>query len=217
MNSFANRDGAVVVREFIRTIQEHKAYLCEIDGAIGDGDHGVNMDKGFSLCLSRVNWETADFASAVRDLGRILLLEIGGSMGPIYGTFFGEMAKAAKGKEELGAPDISAMLHGAVEKIQALGGAKPGDKTLLDTLVPAMNAFDASWAETKDFSRALVALQEAAKAGWESTKDMVAMVGRASRLGERSRGVCDAGATSCYFLLDAMAGSILKILRGLPA
>ena len=213
MNSFANSDGAVVVREMIRVIGENKAYLSEIDGAIGDGDHGVNMDKGFSLCRSRVDWETADFTTAMKTLSRILLMEIGGSMGPIYGTFFGQIAKGAKDKERIDGSDFSAMLNSAASEIEKLGGAVQGDKTLLDSLLPAVKAFDASFAETGDFAEALTALQAAAEEGRESTRDMVARVGRASRLGERSRGVLDAGATSCCLLLNSMAESVKKLLK----
>lgn len=213
MNSFANRDGAVVVREMIRVIGENRAYLSEIDGAIGDGDHGVNMDKGFSLCLSRVDWETADFTTAMKTLSRILLMEIGGSMGPIYGTFFDQIAKGAKDRERIDGSAFSAMLGSAASEIEKLGGAVRGDKTLLDSLLPAVEAFDASFEETGDFAKALTALQAAAKEGRESTRDMVARVGRASRLGERSRGVLDAGATSCCLLLNSMAESVKKLLK----
>ena len=213
MNSFANRDGAVVVREMIRVIGENRAYLSEIDGAIGDGDHGVKMDKGFSLCLSRVDWETADFTTAMKTLSRILLMEIGGSMGPIYGTFFDQIAKGAKDRERIDGSAFSAMLGSAASEIEKLGGAVRGDKTLLDSLLPAVEAFDASFEETGDFAKALTALQAAAEEGRESTRDMVARVGRASRLGERSRGVLDAGATSCCLLLNSMAESVKKLLK----
>lgn len=213
MNSFANRDGAVVVREMIRVIGENRAYLSEIDGAIGDGDHGVNMDKGFSLCLSRVDWETADFTTAMKTLSRILLMEIGGSMGPIYGTFFDQIAKGAKDRERIDGSAFSAMLGFAASEIEKLGGAVRGDKTLLDSLLPAAESFNAAFEETGDFAEALTALQAAAEEGRESTRDMVARVGRASRLGERSRGVLDAGATSCCLLLNSMAESVKKLLK----
>ncbi|MBL3540433.1 dihydroxyacetone kinase subunit DhaL [Aminivibrio sp.] len=214
--AFSNREGACIIKDLIRVIRENKAYLSEIDGAIGDGDHGVNMEKGFSMCLSRVDWETSDFSGAAKTLGRILLMEIGGSMGPIYGTFFSKLAKETQGKEKIGGEEFSAMMNSAMAGIVELGGAKQGDKTLLDTLIPAVNAFDRAFAEKKDFNAALLSMQEAAKIGWESTRDMVAKVGRASRLGERSRGVLDAGATSCYLLLDAMAESIRRILMEVP-
>lgn len=213
MSFFLNKDGAAIVRALIGTIQKNKDYLSEIDGAIGDGDHGVNMEKGFSLCESRVDWSTATFFDAARTLSRVLMMEIGGSMGPIYGTFFGEMAKVAKGKENLSPEDLSEMLHGAISGIEGLGGARLGDKTLLDTLIPAVNTFDAALAEKRDFEMALSAMSEAAQKGWETTRDMVAKVGRASRLGERSRGVHDAGATSCCLLLTTLAESITPLLR----
>lgn len=212
MSSFSNRDGAGIIKALIGTIQKNKEYLSEIDGAIGDGDHGVNMEKGFSMCLARVDWSTAGFYDAAKMLSRILMMEIGGSMGPIYGTFFSEMAKAAKDKEKISASDFSHMLNASVAGIEGLGGAKVGDKTLLDTLVPAIKAFDESVASGKDFKEALLSMKEAAKQGWESTKDMVAKVGRASRLGERSRGVYDAGATSCHLLLEELAESVIEIL-----
>lgn len=213
MSFFPNRGGAVVIKSLIETIQHNKDYLSEIDGAIGDGDHGVNMEKGFSICESRVDWGTATFFEAAKTLSRVLMMEIGGSMGPIYGTFFGEMAKMAKDKDSLSAEDFSEMLHKAISGIEALGGAHLGDKTLLDTLVPAVKAFDERLAEKGDFGSALSALSEAAKKGWESTKDMIAKIGRASRLGERSRGVYDAGATSCYLLLASLAESVCPLLR----
>ncbi|NLL37355.1 MAG: dihydroxyacetone kinase subunit L [Fretibacterium sp.] len=213
MSGFANKEGSVVVKALIETIQKNKDYLSEVDGAIGDGDHGVNMEKGFSLCLDRVDWANTTFAEAMRTLSRILMMEIGGSMGPIYGTLFGEMAKVAKDKEHLSSADFSQMLNAAVAGIGGLGGAKVGDKTLLDALVPATKAFDDSIAAENDFAAALTAMSEAAKKGWESTKDMVAKVGRASRLGERSRGVYDAGATSCYLLLTALADSVRPLLK----
>ncbi|MEA4881084.1 MAG: DAK2 domain-containing protein, partial [Synergistaceae bacterium] len=104
-------------------------------------------------------------------------------------------------------------LGSAASEIEKLGGAVRGDKTLLDSLLPAVEAFDASFEETGDFAEALTALQAAAEEGRESTRDMVARVGRASRLGERSRGVLDAGATSCCLLLNSMAESVKKLLK----
>ena len=213
MSSFPNKDGAVVIKSLIETIQRNKDYLSEIDGAIGDGDHGVNMEKGFSVCESRVDWGTATFSDAAKTLSRVLMMEIGGSMGPIYGTFFGEMAKTTKDKDGISAEDFSEMLHRAISGIEGLGGARLGDKTLLDTLIPAAKAFDESLAGEGDFGAALSAMSEAAKKGWEATKEMTAKIGRASRLGERSRGVYDAGATSCYLLLASLAESIRPLIR----
>lgn len=213
MSSFSNKDGAAVVGALVKVIQGNKEYLSEIDGAIGDGDHGINMNKGFTLFAERTNLAESDLSTALKGLGRILLTEIGGSMGPIYGTFFREMAKASAGRERIDAPMFAAMLHAAMDGVQNLGEAKLGDKTLLDTLIPAVAAFEKCLGEGGDFAACLDAMEAAAKAGWEGTKDMEAKVGRASRLGKRSIGVLDAGATSCWLLLKAFADGIRPILK----
>ena len=212
MAGFASREGAGAIGDLITVIQENKAYLSEIDGAIGDGDHGINMNKGFTMCKEQVDLSAVDLAGAMKGLGRILLMEIGGSMGPIYGTFFIEMSKKAKDKETIDAGVFSEMLAAALTGVQTLGNAQLGDKTILDTLIPAREAFDAALAGGKDFAGALDAMMAAAKTGWEGTKDLVAKIGRASRLGERSRGTLDAGATSCYLILHSLTGSFKKLL-----
>jgi dihydroxyacetone kinase-like protein len=140
------------------------------------------------------------------------MTRIGGAMGPLYGTFFVEMADACTDVEEIDAAIFERMLEAGRAAVQELGEASVGDKTLLDTLVPATDAFSASIAAGADFADALAAMAEAAERGKDSTKDLVARVGRASRLGERSRGALDAGATSCWILLDAMAHSMRGLL-----
>ena len=212
MTSFPNKDGKVIVENLIATIQEHAAYLSEIDGAIGDGDHGINMNKGFTLCQHRIDGQDVDFSTALNTLGRILLMEIGGSMGPLYGTFFREMAKACKDKETIDAQTFLDMLRAAITGIQSISKAKVGDKTLMDTLIPALKAFEQAHDAGKSFADALQEMTAAAEAGKDSTKDMVAKIGRASRLGERSRGVLDTGATSCWLLLQSMATTITPLI-----
>lgn len=209
-NSFANANGRVVVDRLIAVIRENKAYLSEIDGKIGDGDHGINMDKGFQLTATRLE-EGMSMSEAFRVLGRTLLLEIGGSMGPLYGQFFKAMAAASKEAEQVDAAVVLAMLEAAYAAIRELGEAKPGDKTLVDTLDPAVAAFAAAQQSGAGLGDALDAMVAAAEAGWKSTEDLVAKVGRSSRLGERSRGVLDAGATSCYLMLSSMAGTMKEL------
>ncbi len=204
MSSFASNQGLVLVREMIRTIRKNKQYLSDIDGEIGDGDHGINMNKGFSLCKQRMRG-TENLSGGLELLGHILFAEIGGSTGPLYGNFFLEMAKACASKEQVDAALFSAMLRAGQRAIEELGEAKIGDKTLMDTLIPAIEAFDTAMAAGGDLSDCLEAMTRAAEKGKDSTKDLVAKIGRASRLGERSRGVPDAGASSCYLLLQAMA------------
>ena len=208
MTSFSNADGGSVVIDMIATIKANREYLSDIDGQIGDGDHGINMAKGFSMTEEALAGKNVDFAEALDTLGFTLVSEIGGSMGPLYGNMFMEMAAAVKGKEPVRPADFSAMLHAGIGAIQALGDAKVGDKTLMDTLVPAAEAFDAAVEAGESFGDALAAMEAAAEQGKDSTKDLVAKIGRASRLGERSRGVLDAGATSCCLLLSQMARSI---------
>ncbi len=212
MSSFKNRDGKVIVENLIKTIQQNKDYLSRIDGEIGDGDHGINMNKGFTMCRDRIEGKPLDLAESLKTLAMILMMEIGGSMGPLYGTMFLEMSKAAAGKEDIDSQVFADMLGRAVKGIQGLGDAKVGDKTLMDTLIPAVEAFRG--AEDAGFSAALDRMTEAAEKGKDSTVDLVAKIGRASRLGERSRGVLDAGATSCFLLLEAMGKTIKELLPG---
>ncbi len=210
MNSFKNKDGKVIVENMIRTIQQNKDYLSRIDGEIGDGDHGINMNKGFTICGVRIDGKPLDLADSLKELAFVLMMEIGGSMGPLYGTMFLEMSKAASGKDDIDGEVFTEMLQGAVKGIQGLGEAKVGDKTLMDTLIPAVDAFTAE--KGSGFACALDRMMEAAEKGKDSTIDLVAKIGRASRLGERSRGVLDAGATSCFLLLESMGKSVKELL-----
>ncbi len=211
MGSFPTAKGASIVRALVQVIQDNAQYLSDLDGLIGDGDHGVNMAKGFTLAGEQVR-DDQDVTVALQTLGGVLIEQIGGAMGPLYGSFFRAMARAARGKEGIDAAVFSEMLHAALAKVQEIGGAEVGDKTLLDTLVPAAAAFDQAMGEGADFASALGAMQAAAEQGRDSTKDLVAKKGRASRLGDRSRGVLDAGATSCCLLLTALADAIREEL-----
>lgn len=192
-----------VVLEMAGAINAHRAWLSEIDGAIGDGDHGINMSKGFTQAAATLGEAPGGLAHALRTLGETLLEGIGGSMGPLYGTFFLDMAAALDGQTRLDAAGCGRMLHAGMAGVMDLGGAKSGDKTMLDALVPAVAAYDAALPE--GFPAALTALAAAAEQGRDATRDMVARIGRAARLGERSRGVLDAGAASCCLLLQTMA------------
>lgn len=209
MNSafFPASDGRRIVEALAATIDANAELLSEIDGAIGDGDHGVNMRKGFLMARDELP-DDADLSAGLTTLGDVLLTRIGGAMGPLYGSFFTEMGGACAGRETVDAATFGSMLDAGRAVVEDLGEAEVGDKTLLDTLVPATAAFHAAVEAGFSFDGALTAMAGAAQEGKESTRDLVARVGRASRLGERSRGVLDAGATSCWLLLDAMATSI---------
>lgn len=212
-NTFKNNEGKPILMAMVKAIQDNKAYLGEIDGLIGDGDHGMNMNKGFSTFESRNKDKEFSFTDGLDELGTILLTEIGGSMGPIYGTILMEMAEAGSGKEEVGITDFALMTAAGLNGLSDIVEAKVGDKTLVDTLVPAVASLNKSVEENVDFKAALAEMKKAAEAGKESTKELVAKYGRSSRLGERSKGVLDAGAISCYILLAAMADSITELLQ----
>ncbi|AGG71299.1 dihydroxyacetone kinase subunit L [Sinorhizobium meliloti] len=205
MQTFENARAGDIVLTLADRIIENRAYLSEIDGKIGDGDHGVNMAKGFGLAAERLKGKDASLAEALDTLGTVLMTEIGGSMGPLYGVMFTEFAEKIEGADAIDAAAYSRMLHAGLEGIRSIGSAKVGDKTLLDTLVPAVDAFDAATADGRPFAEALDALVSAAEAGRDSTRDLIARIGRASRLGERSLGVLDAGATSCAIILRELS------------
>jgi len=210
---FSEAVGSVVVHDLIQVIHEQRSYLSEIDGAIGDGDHGINMDKGFSLTAKRMEGQILGLSESLKLLGDILVEEIGGSMGPLYGTFFKKMARVSKGVGVVDGRILEQMLESAYQGILAIGDARVGDKTMVDTLDPAVKALKQANAAALGFAEALDAMVEGAYAGWQSTKDMVARVGRASRLGERSRGTLDAGATSCYLIIKTLAQSMKELSK----
>jgi len=191
------------------TIEEQKEYLSELDGAIGDGDHGVNMAKCFRGVKKNLQaLEVTDVASVMNCVGMEVMNSVGGAMGALYGTLFLKLAVNAVGKKAVDLSEFSAMLTEALNGILTIGKAKVGDKTLVDTLTPAVDAVVKASEEEKCLADALVDFEAAAKAGMESTIDLMAKIGRASRLGERTIGHQDAGATSCFFILQSLARAI---------
>lgn len=212
MDTFRNGDGKSILLKMVKAIQDNKAYLGEVDGLIGDGDHGMNMNKGFTVFEDRFKDEDISFTEGLDELGMILLNEIGGSMGPIYGTIFMDMAEAGEDLDEISAADFAEMLEAGLNGLYGIVDARVGDKTLVDTLSPAVDVMKKAGETGQDFKEALAEMKAAAEAGRDSTKDMVAKYGRSSRLGERSRGVLDAGATSCCIILTAMADGIMELL-----
>ncbi|WP_300163991.1 dihydroxyacetone kinase subunit DhaL, partial [Solidesulfovibrio sp.] len=192
--TLALKQAGAIVLDLVETINANRAYLSEIDGLIGDGDHGINMSKGFTLCgeALRAQPTLPGLAEALDTLAMTLLEGIGGSMGPLYGSFFLGFSETLAGKETLDAALFGEALANAVAGVESVGSAKVGDKTLMDTLVPAREAFQAAVAAGSDFSAALGAMIAAAEQGWQSTQALQARIGRAARLGERSTGVLDA-------------------------
>lgn len=207
-----NSASGCIVTGLIKTIQTNKEYLCEVDSKIGDGDHGLNMNKGFTMTEEKLAGKDFSLTEGLSVLSQTLMEDIGGSMGPLYGVFFDEMAMACQNAEHIDANVFNTMLNNAVDGVMNIGGAKPGDKCLLDTMDPARKAFAASVAEGKNFAAALDDMKAAATAGWKSTEGMIAKIGRASRHGEATIGLLDAGATSACLMLCSIADSVKGLL-----
>ena len=197
----------------VRAVQTNKEYLGDIDGLIGDGDHGMNMNKGFTLYEESLGEGETCFTDGLDHLGMVLFNKIGGSMGPIYGTILTSMAECGEDAQEIDLPLFTDMLKSGLNGLYDIVEARPGDKTLVDTLYPAVQTLEKAWETGKSFKEALIDMKEAAQAGRDSTKDMAARYGRSARLGERSKGVLDAGAASCCIILCAMADGIIQALH----
>jgi dihydroxyacetone kinase-like protein len=198
----------IQILEWIRTyavaIAENKAYLTELDAAIGDADHGINMARGFDEVASRLpGLEREEISTILRTVGMTLLSKVGGASGPLYGTLFMRLSMATAGKQELTAADFLEGLTSGMIGIQQRGSAHVGEKTMVDVLSPAMDAFAAALAVDMPLCDALHASLQAAKEGLQATIAMQATKGRASYLGSRSIGHQDPGATSAYLLVKA--------------
>jgi dihydroxyacetone kinase-like protein len=196
------------VREFARTVTEHRDELTALDSAIGDADHGTNMARGMSAAVAALEEKPpTDPAALLKQVGMTLVSKVGGASGPLYGTLFLRMA-GALGDGPVDGAGFARALRAGLDGVVARGKAEPGDKTMLDALVPACDALDAALADGRPLDAALQAAAEAARAGRDATVPLVARKGRASYLGERSAGHQDPGATSTALLLDAAASTL---------
>jgi phosphoenolpyruvate---glycerone phosphotransferase subunit DhaL len=194
------------VEAFSSTVAENKEYLTRLDSAIGDADHGINMDRGMKAVTAKLDgFEGDDIGALLKTVGMTLVSSVGGAGGPLYGTLFLQMGVATAGKTELEPEDWAAALDAAVEGVQMRGKAEPGDKTMVDALIPARDAFSAAVAEGASFEEALRQSAAAAEEGMLATIPLVAKKGRASYLGERSAGHQDPGATSSQLLVKTAA------------
>jgi dihydroxyacetone kinase-like protein len=194
------------VREFARLVHEQRDALTQLDAAIGDADHGANMDRGMTAAVAALEAQPADNAAAVlKAVATTLIKTVGGASGPLYGTFFLRAAGALDGGD--GAALAKAVRAG-LDGVAARGKAEAGDKTMLDALIPACDALDEALAAGKPLGEALNAAAEAAARGRDATEPMVARKGRASYLGERSAGHVDPGAASATLLVEAAATAL---------
>jgi phosphoenolpyruvate---glycerone phosphotransferase subunit DhaL len=194
------------VSAFAEAIAENKDYLTALDAAIGDADHGINMNRGMQSVMAKLQaGNPEDIGALLKTVGMALVSSVGGAGGPLYGTFFLQLGSKAIGKDELTDDDWVAMLAAAVEGVQGRGKAEPNDKTMVDALIPARDALAAAVAAGEPFANALHASAAAAEEGMKATIPLVARKGRASYLGERSAGHQDPGATSSWLLLKTAA------------
>jgi dihydroxyacetone kinase-like protein len=194
------------VRAFAAEVGTNKEQLTQLDSAIGDGDHGINMDRGMSAVLSKLDaGPQEDIGALLKTVGMTLVSTVGGAGGPLYGTLFMQMGTALPGKAVIGPDDWTAALDAAVSGVQARGKAEPGDKTMIDALIPGRDALKSALVGGASFEDALKRSADAAGQGMRDTIPLVAKKGRASYLGERSAGHQDPGATSSHLLLEAAA------------
>lgn len=190
------------IRAFAAVVAENKEYLTELDSAIGDADHGINMNRGFQAVLGKLDAsESADIGALLKTVGMTLVSTVGGASGPLYGTLFLQMGTSAAGKSDLSGDDWAAALAAGVAGVQRRGKAELGDKTMIDALVPAVEAVRSALADGSTLDEALRRSAEAAREGMTATIPLVARKGRASYLGERSANHQDPGATSSWLLL----------------
>jgi phosphoenolpyruvate---glycerone phosphotransferase subunit DhaL len=194
------------LREFARAIRENAQYLTDLDAAIGDADHGINMDRGMTAVVAAIDESPpADIPALCKQVGMTLVRSVGGASGPLYGTFFLRMAAALGPTDSVDAAGFAKALRAGVEGIVQRGRAEAGDKTMFDALAPAVDALNAAPASGSGLAAALADAAVAAEKGRDATEAMVARKGRASYLGQRSVGHLDPGATSAAMLIAAAA------------
>jgi dihydroxyacetone kinase-like protein len=195
------------VQRFAAEVEANKEYLTQLDAAVGDADHGINMQRGMSAVIAKVDTQAGeqDVGALLKTVGMTLVSTVGGAGGPLYGTLFLQMGTATAGKSELTPDDWAGALEAGIAGVQARGKAEPGDKTMIDALLPGRDALKTALGGGATFADALRQSAAAAEQGMRDTIPLVARKGRASYLGERSAGHQDPGATSSQLLLEAAA------------
>jgi dihydroxyacetone kinase-like protein len=196
---------------YAAAIAANKDQLTELDMAIGDGDHGANMHRGFQAVLAKLpTVADKDLGTILKMVGMTLVSTVGGASGPLYGTLFLQMGASLAGKAEATPDEFSAALKSGIDGVVARGKAEPGDKTMVDALLPALEALKASLGGGASFEDAIKRSAAAAEKGRDATTPLVARKGRASYLGERSAGHQDPGATSAQLLIQAGAETLAQ-------
>lgn len=196
---------------YAERIKSQELYLTELDGAIGDADHGANMRRGTAKICERLaenDFNVENISSLLRAIGMILISSVGGAAGPLYGAFFLRAAQVKQENDSINVNELATMFRAGLEGIQQRGKAQVGDKTMIDALQPAVEALEAAAEQSLSISEALEAARIAAEAGMKKTVEMQANRGRASYLGPRAIGHQDPGATSLYYMIEAAAKTL---------
>ncbi len=197
---------AAIIEGMAKKIEAEKDYLTQLDNEIGDGDHGINLARGFQAVEKKLpSLAGGDIGALLKGVGMQLVSTVGGASGPLYGTAFMKAGMACKGLTELDGPQFVKALEAAVDGIKMRGKATEGEKTMLDALCPALKVMQEEVAAGQSLKEALQDAVAAAEKGVEYTKTIIATKGRASYLGERSLGHQDPGATSSLYLLQVLA------------
>ncbi|MFN8473450.1 MAG: dihydroxyacetone kinase subunit DhaL [Anaerolineae bacterium] len=197
------------IQTYAAVVRENRDYLTQLDAAIGDADHGANMDRGFQAVLTKLpTVADKDIGAILKTVGMTLVSTVGGAGGPLYGTLFMQAGQAEAGKSEMTDQDVVAMFEAALKGVIVRGKAEVGDKTMVDTLTPAVNALKSAVDGGVPIKDALQQAAAAAEEGMKGTIPLVARKGRASYLGERSAGHQDPGATSSYLLVKTAAETL---------
>lgn len=205
-----------ILNKIANVIEENRSYLSELDAAIGDGDHGINMNKGFNAVIEKLRGHNGnDIGDILKKTGMALVTNVGGASGPLYGTAFMKAAVEVNGKENMDIEDFIKILEAALGGVKMRGKAERGEKTMIDSIAPAIDAMKEALKAGLMPIDILKASKDAAIKGVEYTRTIIATKGRASYLGQRSIGHQDAGATSSYLILNTVYEAVKGIKEGM--
>lgn len=212
--AFALNEILMVFESIEAVIQANKQFLTDLDAAIGDGDHGINLSKGFKAASEKlVSTPLKDWGDMFKLTGMAIISNVGGASGPLYGTAFIKAAPLGAGKTEMTLGDLKEILNAGINGIKLRGGAEKGDKTMLDALIPAFEEINRGMDNNFDIITTLENAYKASQAGVEYTKAIAARKGRASYLGDRSIGHQDPGATSSSLIMGAIYETVKSLRR----
>jgi len=211
MDEIGSGDLVRFLELFAQRLAERKVELTDLDSQIGDADHGINMDRGFSAVVAKLpDLRDSDLGEIAKGVGMTLISTVGGASGPLYGTFFLRLGTSFGDRREITEPDLVAALRAGLEGVKQRGHAELDDKTMVDAMTPAVEALESHVGE-QDLATSLAAAAEAAAAGRDRVTPLVARKGRASYLGERSANHQDPGATSTTILFEALRDALVPV------